>query len=120
MDYVDCILSYILRRSNAQAAAAHDGDVYAIFPENQRPPSNKIDFIHFLEQLAPQVDTDQDGLGMLVTRVRGPSVRLFPSIRTIYAGKRKEGSPKSFAQPLQKPLDEDVTSFPRALVSLKR
>ncbi|OCH91335.1 hypothetical protein OBBRIDRAFT_529770 [Obba rivulosa] len=59
-DYVDYLLAYILRHSSAEAAAAHDGDVYALFEGNKIP--RKHEFARFLEDLAPRIDVDQAGL----------------------------------------------------------
>ncbi|EMD35205.1 hypothetical protein CERSUDRAFT_116674, partial [Gelatoporia subvermispora B] len=60
-DPVDQLLDYILKYSHARAAAAHDGELYALLTGRAFPE----DWSDFLQELSPSIEVDEDGLGML-------------------------------------------------------
>ncbi|OCH88744.1 hypothetical protein OBBRIDRAFT_64617 [Obba rivulosa] len=58
---VKYVLDYILQHSNAEVAVAHDGDI-TILCEGRAFPG---DLTRFLENVAPAITVDENGMGML-------------------------------------------------------
>ncbi|EMD35059.1 hypothetical protein CERSUDRAFT_75366 [Gelatoporia subvermispora B] len=56
-DPVDHILDYILKQSDARAAVAHDGELYALWAGREYPEN----WSNFLQDLSPPIQVDEDG-----------------------------------------------------------
>ncbi|OCH91338.1 hypothetical protein OBBRIDRAFT_834299 [Obba rivulosa] len=86
-DYIDILLSYILKHCDAHAAAAHDGDVYALCKTRDFP--SKRQFVRLLDDVSPEIEVDEAGLAFLATRGTKSPIGIFSRLREFRTSRRK-------------------------------